>query len=381
MNQSYCSKPFSHIYSDSSGAFKLCCRSDRKNNPLSKYNSNRDLPFDVFFSPEMEEVRDKMINGEKLDTCKWCYKMEEMGAKSDRLYKGHEQMFEPGNVTLKLRIFGNSCNLACYMCHPYNSSTRTREMKQMEMNAKEFYMSDVSFDAGIKKSFYERLIQNILDHIHYVGNIHITGGEPFLLPKHYDFIERIPEKNARNITVSYDTNLTTLEYKGKSVLDTLQKFGNVDFSVSCDHYDEKLAYIRYPIDVNQFYRNIEHVQKHYNYISQVQPTVSMLNIEDLDDILPFYEKNFGIKNDGYRGLVTGKLLSVKNHPRRLELLEKYTDYEMDPEGLIEAELRKEDGSPIFWNKSIEYLERLDAHRGKNYLDLWPHYKRVSLNHD
>lgn len=376
MNESYCSKPFSHIYSDSSGAFRLCCRANRLNNPLEKYNSNRDLPFDVFFSPEMEEVRDKMINGEKLDTCKWCYKMEAMGAKSDRLYKGSRVMFEPGNVTIKLRIFGNNCNLACYMCHPYNSSTRKKELNDMNVDPQEFYMADVSFGASVKKSFYERLVQNILDHIHYVGQIHITGGEPFLLPKHYEFLERIPEKHARNITVCYDTNLTTLEYKGKSVFETLKKFKYIDFSVSCDHYGDKLGHIRYPIDVNQFYKNIEFVKKEYNCISMICPTVSILNVEDLDDILPFYEKNFGIKNHGYRNLVTGNLLSIKSHPRREELLEKYTDYEMDPEGLIRAELSKTNGGPIFWNKAISYLETLDKHRGTNYLDLWPDYKRV-----
>ena len=85
--------------------------------------------------------------------------------------------------------------------------------------------------------------------------------------------------------------MTKTEWKNKSLDDILKKFTNVGIKVSCDHYDEKLAYIRWPIDVDEFYDNIFKYKK----ICKISPTISVLYVADLDDITNFYTEEFDME--------------------------------------------------------------------------------------
>ena len=368
---SYCALAFNHIYSDFGGNYRLCCHASPYNNPLEKYNSNEHLPFDVFLSREYEDVRYKMISGEMLETCNGCYHLEEIGQKSPRqnYNKNNKILLEPKNVDVKLRIFGNSCNLSCYMCTAYSSSTRAKELKDIGIH-EEWNRWDQAYSVKQSPKKYDAVINNIIDNIDIIESFHITGGEPFLLPRHYDFLNQIPENYAQNISINYDTNLTHLSYKGKSIFETLKKFKKFSFSVSADHYGEKLSWIRYPINVYEFEKNLEFVQSKYNAISDISCTVSILNIEDLDEILPYYEKKFNIKNKGYHSCVEWPdMLSIKHHPNKNELIKKYTNFKMDPDKAIISHLKLE-RSKKQWEKAIAYLNKLDLHRQTDYRKLW-----------
>ena len=41
----------------------------------------------------------------------------------------YKNVSEVKNVITKLKNFGSRCNLGCYMCRPYDSSTRRQELK------------------------------------------------------------------------------------------------------------------------------------------------------------------------------------------------------------------------------------------------------------
>ena len=365
----YCAQAFKHLYSDFAAQYRLCCHASNKNNPLQKYNSNEHLPFEVFLSEEYENVRDKMVSGESLETCKGCYHLEKIGQKSPRQNYNSKILLEPKDVEIKLRIFGNSCNLSCYMCDAFSSSTREKELKDLGIS-KEWSLHTFDNVVKLNPKKYNDVVNNIIDNIELVGTFHITGGEPFLLPRHYDFLEKIPEKHAQNITVNYDTNLTHLFYKGKSIFETLKKFKKFNFSVSADHYGDKLSWIRYPIDVYQFEKNLDFVQNKYNAITDITCTVSILNIEDLDKILPYYESKFNIKNKGYHCCVEWPdMLSIKHHPEKNKLIEKYTNFEMDPDKAIISHL-KLNADKEQWKKAIAYLNKLDLHRQTDYTKLW-----------
>ena len=82
-NKSYCSMPFAEIYNDSAGRYRLCCHA-KEYSPIKKYNTNNTTPFEYFKSPEMEELRNKMLSGEQVDACRVCYKLEKNTGKSYR---------------------------------------------------------------------------------------------------------------------------------------------------------------------------------------------------------------------------------------------------------------------------------------------------------
>lgn len=289
MNKSYCKAAFNHIYSDSKDCYKLCCHA-RVNPTIAKYKPNDTAPFDFFLSEEMEEIRNRMIAGDPIDGCEPCYEAEAQGFKSYRQSFGADvDQLTVQNVDLKLRIWGSACNLSCYMCLPLNSSTRRNELKKIDTD---IFPKNLSEAIPVRKENYDRIAQNILDNIQYVSYIKIIGGEPLQLPRHFEFLKAIPDEHKKHIWVSYDTNLTTLSFKGHSVYDVIGKFKKVTFSVSCDHFGDKLAWIRYPINVKQFEANLRKMHEH---IYSIQITASLLNIMDLKEIVGYYTNEFDLR--------------------------------------------------------------------------------------
>jgi organic radical activating enzyme len=387
MNNTYCPRYFNHIFSDSGGRYRLCCHTYVHDNPLEKYNSNINTPFEVYLSEEMEDIRQMSLENKKIPSCQGCYELEEAGAISPRKRLISNQQCDTvvNNVEVKLRIWGNHCNLSCVMCTPYNSSMRSKEFKDLGIEPGHYGgFWDLDLKAKPNINHYNNIKKDILDNINLVGSIYITGGEPFLLPKHYEFLESIPEKYKKNISVNYDTNLSVLKYKNKSIFPTLEKFKSFTFNVSADHYGDKLAYIRWPIDVDQFEKNIEYVQNTFGYhvITQISPTISTLNVEDVPLILDYYENNFKIKSKGYKGIVSRpNILNIRHHRDREKLLARYKneqwDKKYDMSNLIFQKLNMHSDLNM-WNLGIEYLERLDNHRGTNFKTLWPHYDYIDM---
>lgn len=362
MNKTYCPLPFKEIYVSNAGEYKLCCHAWKIK---GTHSAPEDVPpFEHFFSEAMEEIRDKLMQGEKLIDCNKCYEMEKYGKDSYRLkaIKQHGLLDTVRDVSLKLRINGSSCNLACYMCHPYNSSTRRKELREIWGDDFDVMFSDhnkvkfTSNDKSMKRSIWNDTIANINDHIHLVKEIHMTGGEPLQLPRHWEWIDKIPDEDAKNIDLTYDSNITQLSYKNHHVLDLKKKFKTVHFGISCDHFGEKLEYIRYPIDHKQFEENLKVIIENFPYC--INGTVGLLNIDELDEIQEYY-KNLGA-NMNFNNIVSSpRALSIRNLPD--DLKEKYRQ-KYPQHTLVIAELNKPKHTEKWYEHMSEYMDKLYAHR-------------------
>ena len=234
-NKTYCAMPFKEIYGDNAGRYKLCCHAKKMD---WKYTTTNTTPFKFFFSPEMEKIRNKMLSGEKIKECKVCYDLEATGGESyrtDKYRKKYGVDLEPKGIGLKLRINGTFCNLGCYMCHPYNSSTRRNELKKVfgDPMHKHQNKSEVN---PIKYKEWHDSVEDIINNIDVVSYMNITGGEPLQLPAHWKLLDMIPDDHAKHITLSYDTNLTELRWKKWSIFDYIDKFKDLRLGVSADHY-------------------------------------------------------------------------------------------------------------------------------------------------
>ena len=380
-NGSYCPLIFNEIYADSSGEYRLCCHA--KSTDLSrKYKSQTHKPFEYFNSPEMEDLRDKVLSGTKLPECVTCYKQEEINPDGEsfrqrklRQYK-HQSPTYVDKVNLKLRINGSYCNLSCYMCIPYNSSTRRNEMNKIYPEGWDFF-SKSKFES-VKHKEYDMIVQDIIDNIEKVNKIHITGGEPLQLPKHWELIERIPVEHAKNIDLVYDTNLTELKYKNHSVYDIVDKFRSVYWGVSCDHYQEKLSWIRYPIDVEKFEKNLkEMLDAGFNVNLQV--TISLLNVHDLIEINRYYGEKFNVVVNFNSIVDTPNFLSIKNLPKdvKSKLLQKYNIPYYDKRGiekfqLVKTQLKKQGNSENL-KLAYDYMDKLSKNRNFDWKKLWPDF--------
>jgi|TARA_R110002153_G_scaffold268915_1_gene434179 organic radical activating enzyme len=380
-NGSYCPLIFNEIYADSSGEYRLCCHA-RSTETSKKYKSQTHKPFEYFNSPEMENKRDEVLSGTKLPECVTCYKQEEVNpdGESYRQRKVRQYQYDMpthvDKVNLKLRINGTYCNLSCYMCIPYNSSTRRNEMNLIYPEGWDFFSSS-KFES-VKHKEYDMIVQDIIDNIEKVNKIHITGGEPLQLPKHWELIERIPAEHAKNIELVYDTNLTELKYKNHSVFEIEDKFKSVIWGVSCDHYQDKLSWIRYPIQVNQFEKNLREMIDN-GFRIDLNCTISILNIHDLLDMYKYYKSNFGLEMNFNSIVSTPDFLSIKHLPKKIKdgLLKYYKISIRDKRGIDRFQLvkthLKQDGDETQLDKAYDYVEKLSANRNFDWKKLWPDF--------
>ena len=151
--------------------------------------------------------------------------------------------------------------------------------------------------------------ENILDNIDRVSEIKIFGGEPVLLDRMWEFLDKVEDDDAKQIDIVMSTNLTQIKHKDWSLLDIDKKFKSLKLMVSCDHYGEQLEFIRYPIDVKQFEQNLQIMK---DYIIFIACTVSVLNVFDLKKIEEYY-KDFAVS---FEPVYSPKSLSIKNIPNK-----------------------------------------------------------------
>ena len=220
--------------------------------------------------------------------------------------------------------------------------------------------------APIKLKRYEEIISNVLENIDIVEKLQITGGEPLQLPRLYEFLDKIPDKNAKDIVLGFDTNLTMLEFKNHNIWQLIDRFKRIELGVSCDHFGEKLKWIRYPINVDQFEKNLEIAK---DYVHNINVTVSILNIRDLFEIVEYY-KPFNVT---LFNVVSGpRILSIKNLPQGLKDIYKlkYKDNEGITQELNRPRVQRE------LEQGIDYCRKLG--KGRN-IDFDETFKELLLN--
>jgi len=350
MNKSYCPLVFSEMYNDSNGQYALCCHADPSPHSVDDMN-----PFDFWKSEYMEDVRNKMFVSANIPDCHRCQHDGWSFRDQALALKGHVGEMAP--LTLKLRINGSYCNLACFACHPLNSSTRRNEMRAVWGNdyTKMFEQNFIMGAHGIKSSRWQEILADIIENIHLVDTINMTGGEPMLLDSHWDLVNAISEDDAKHINLEYDTNLTHLEYKGNRSWDLRKKFKHVTYKVSCDHFGEKLAWMRYPIDVEQFEMNLGAANPHAMWLNV---TVSLLNIRDLHEIRDYYKHMFDIDTYWPNIVNRPQFLSIRNLSAddKTWCTDQYGD-----DSILMSELNK-DPWPNWKDEADSYLQSLLLHR-------------------
>jgi MoaA/NifB/PqqE/SkfB family radical SAM enzyme len=370
-NKSFCPAAFREIYVDSNGRYRLCCHA-RPVAKVREWKESKIAPFEYFNSDEMEDIRNKMFSGEPIAECATCYSIEKNSGTSYREKYintfGYTQDIR--DVTIRLRIFGSYCNLACYMCYPSNSSARRKELKEIfgDNITKELGFEFAGDYRSLNQDQYKDHTQNILDNIHIIKEIHMTGGETLQLPKYWEFLESIPEEHAKNIKICHDTNFTKLDYKDKSIFDFHGKFKGMFFGVSCDHFGEKNEWIRYPINQNEFEKNLQKTINFKHYKMELSATVSVLNIDDLNEIESYYKEKFNLTII-FNNIVRGpEMLAINNLP--LALKEEYKEkYKRFPYVIAQLNMPAT-RSPLAF---VEYCEKLSIHRKFNFKDMWSDY--------
>jgi hypothetical protein len=251
-------------------------------------------------SKTFREVRLSMLKGERHPACSPCWEREDAGVGSKRIYDNQRfpmslqearVLTQPdGSITpdvrfLELRL-GNTCNIKCVTCNPNSSITFAREHDEMRLKGGLDFLRDYSWVKPGMSDWTEdeRFWSQLGTSTPYLREVYINGGEPMLIRRHVDFLQRlVQDGRAKEVRLSYSINMTKLV---EPLKDIWKEFAHVHFACSIDAWDQQNFYIRYPSVWQTVVGNFEKLLT-WGYKPHVLQTVSALNFHGLAD---FYHR-------------------------------------------------------------------------------------------
>jgi molybdenum cofactor biosynthesis enzyme MoaA len=209
--------------------------------------------------------------------CHYCISAESNNLSSYRQLFNKLNNNTPGIQFVDVR-HTNQCNLKCRYCGPHFSSQWAKELNHT-VEIKTQSVAD-----------YKDVIVN--DTVHW---IYFTGGEPLILGNHWEILEELIQKNlSKHIKLVYNTNLTTLKYKDKNIIDIWKNFDSVEVRCSIDAIGEPLEYIRSGSNWLKIKNNIESLSSTVNNTNiklSITPVLSILNLWFVDKLFEFADEN------------------------------------------------------------------------------------------
>lgn len=400
----FCPQPFTYLYAGHMGSWKPCCKVD-------VYPDKSNISFDEWWheDKDLKELRDALLNEEVTpildDICAPCRGPESLGVKSyrqhamnqfsdfhaERLLSDIIKSYKRSNFamlpdgerlfTLKVRGFGNQCNLKCYMCYPVNSSSRVTEMRQaQDESINIFFRSNKNPKDQLEKARKKvldidaekgRVYEAIESASSNIAQLNLAGGEPVMIEEYYNLMDKFIESgDSKEISIFMNSNLSRLGFKDKNILDYISKFKKFTIHASIDDIFERDGWIRYPSNFDKVLENYKILKSHNNVEMGVNVTWSLLNISNAKNIVNFFEENNMVLNNNLNFVASPKELSVKNYPFKDELIEKYSS--SNNHILKElAKALKEDFVQEEFDTAIRYIKDLDRVRKTKSYEVFP----------
>jgi organic radical activating enzyme len=173
------------------------------------------------------------------------------------------------------------------MCSPANSSMIEEEFIQNPLPVLDrFYLKN---EITVKDWFEtETFDDNINPQISNLVTIYMTGGEPTLIKKNYDIMQRLIDTGQNSkVTLIINTNMTNTNYK---FYDLIKRFNKVIIQMSIDAIGDLATYIRYPTEFKTVDKTINDLLSLGNNITlRAGPVIQVLNLNKLVDMFEYFE--------------------------------------------------------------------------------------------
>jgi organic radical activating enzyme len=244
-------------------------------------------PEEIYNHPRMEQLRQNALNGVRDPACGICWKNEDRGLQSFRMYSDDRSFLSmPDNKISVDIIASNICNLRCRMCTPTASHQLMkdynyfRENNQMELLEESFGRFVKSKPMQATESVQWEWMMN---NTHKIGNLKGSGGEPFYDKKAIALIKRFVETgDAKNTNIFFHTNATQFT---DEMCDLLSNFKMNYHVFSVDGVGKTYEYIRYPQKFNELDNSIRNYmykvsKRHVTKFTMILSALNVLNIVD-----------------------------------------------------------------------------------------------------
>lgn len=376
-----CKKLWAHLFVGTDANVQHCCVSDHRR-PYG--NLNDASVKQILDNDTAKKSRQWMLDGYRQSACAICYEAEDKGRISPR------SNFQPKSLerlpinTLDIRL-NNICNFKCRMCSEYFSSSLQQET--IEMYGKDAILG---YEKVNLKNDTHKIRQTNLDKIlpyvtRDIKHIYFAGGEPLITYEHYVILQRLIDIKHFDVDIRYNTNLSHLTFRKKSIFEFWKFFTNIEVCASLDASNKVAEYMRHGTVWDETLANISQIQSQApNIALEIDSVVSWPTVENIialqtkwiDDGL-FTADQFDTKplvNPEYLSLTT----LPKHHKQRIQPI-----IEQHIKNLGSTRLAKQ------WSDILKHMyhnntkssiseftrrtSALDKHRNESFTNIFPQF--------
>jgi hypothetical protein len=276
---------------------------------------------------------------------------------------------KPGIQFLDIRNT-NLCNLKCRYCGPHFSSQWADELNQGSLVQKQDIVD------------YKDIL--ITESLHW---LYFTGGEPLINADHWQLLENLVDSDqSYKISLNYNTNLTTIKFKDKNIIDIWKKFKNVNIQCSVDAIESPLEYIRSGASWAKIKFNLEEIlqkTKDSNIHINFSPVLSILNIWFIDELYKYANNNdipvLPIILTGPDYLALDVVPDSLKHLALTQVSKLEHDFDVDNNVIsVLKRMISNNNNQALFEKTLAHILLLDCIRGESLFDLLP-FKTTAID--
>lgn len=248
---------------------------------------------EVWNNDEYKDLRLTMLQDAPVKNCSQCYERDKANGLSLRTSANIEwaHLFDEivvptvddgelkqFNMALFDIRFSNICNFKCRGCSPELSSAWLSDHEKL-------FDYKSNKDKLISIMPNENAWSELVGFLPTVEKAYFAGGEPLIMDEHYLILEELIKLNKSNVQLSYNSNMSNLRFRDKSVTDYWNRFKHVSVGVSIDDFGKRGEYFRHGMNYEKVVENIKLVQtKCPHVVFSINCTVSLFNVYYLPEL-------------------------------------------------------------------------------------------------
>ena len=303
-SNTFCVAPWFQVRNENNGTKRVCCQIGSKT-----VKSKGQEPLEFLNSPDNLSLKENLHRGVHDKACTKCWQAEEDGRLSLRKklngvltanassikktwlesYFKRKNNFLSEDVLMADIKIGNTCNYACVMCVPEDSSMIYNAWKK---NPDSFFIAEKLIKdpgyleqikhTGFANKNYKQYVKQILSNTR-LKYIKLLGGEPLLDRQLLAQLKSLPDNRKQTLSLYIVTNgsqdlLAVKKYLGN--------FKSIMFAISLEGTSKVQDYARYGSNWSMVSKNIlsfNHIHPSDIIIHTTLQTTTILGLKDLAD--------------------------------------------------------------------------------------------------
>lgn len=283
-------------------------------------DSIKDNPSAIHNTPEKKQQRQQMQNGVRPTGCEYCWKLEDSGGNSDRIYKSkiynktdllyayNTNWQEDINLKTLEISFDRTCNFACSYCNPAFSTTWAKDINNngsytgLVTDGRNHFTHNHNgsqlYKIGETNPYVEAFFKWWETDLHEtLDELRITGGEPLMSAETWRLVDWYKENKGKSKTrLAINTNLCAKP----ELIDKLIQLSHdveLDIYTSTEATAHRAEYIRDGMDWELWSSNMHRLAKETKLRGMhIMATPSVLSIMELTQFLDwclYFKKLYG----------------------------------------------------------------------------------------